>query len=149
MFFSPLQGVSDYLSTPNGIFAVAADPLRAGIYLVVLVLLCMGFASLWVNMTGMGPRNVAEQLDRSGMLIPGFRRDIRVMERVLSRYITGVTLLGGATVGALSAGADFMGALGSGTGILLTVSIMYSLYQEIAKERMAEMFPAVRRFFGE
>lgn len=149
MFFSPLQRISDFLSTPNGIFAVAADPFRAVIYLVVLVLLCMGFASLWVNMTGMGPRNVAEQLDRSGMLIPGFRRDIRVMERVLSRYITGVTLLGGATVGALSAGADFMGALGSGTGILLTVSIMYSLYQEIAKERMAEMFPAVRRFFGE
>ncbi len=149
MFFSPLQGVSNYLSTPNGIFAVVADPLRAVIYLVVLVLLCMGFAWMWVNMTGMGPRNVAEQLDRSGMLIPGFRRDIRVMERVLSRYITGVTLLGGATVGLLSAGADFMGALGSGTGILLTVSIMYSLYQEVARERMAEMFPAVRRFFGE
>ncbi|MCK4405890.1 MAG: preprotein translocase subunit SecY [Hadesarchaea archaeon] len=149
MFFSPLQGVSNYLSTPNGIFAVVADPLRAVIYLVVLVLLCMGFAWMWVNMTGMGPRNVAEQLDRSGMLIPGFRRDIRVMERVLSRYITGVTLLGGATVALLSAGADFMGALGSGTGILLAVSIMYSLYQEIARERVTEMFPAMRRFFGE
>jgi len=142
-------GLAYYTNAPNGIFAVASDPFHAVFYLSVLVLLCMGFASLWVNMTGMGPRNVAEQLDRSGMLIPGFRRDIRVMERVLSRYITGVTLLGGATVAVLSAGADFMGALGSGTGILLTVSIMYSIYQEIAKERVAEMFPAVRRFFGE
>ncbi|GAI23842.1 unnamed protein product, partial [marine sediment metagenome] len=83
-----------------------------------------------------------------GMLIPGFRRDIRVMEWVLGRYIITAALLGGAFVGAISAVADFMGALGSGTGILLTVGIMYSLYQEIAKERMTEMFPAMRRLFG-
>ena len=147
--FSPLQGVSYYLSAPNGIFDVMADPLRAGIYILILVLLCMGFAWLWANMTGMGPRDVAQQLDRSGMLIPGFRRDIRVMEWVLGRYIITAALLGGAFVGAISAVADFMGALGSGTGILLTVGIMYSLYQEIAKERMTEMFPAMRRLFGE
>lgn len=149
MVFSPLQGASYYLSAPNGIFDVMADPLRAGIYISVLVLLCMGFAWLWANMTGMGPRDVARQLDRSGMLIPGFRRDIRVMEWVLGRYIMTAALLGGAFVGAISAVADFMGALGSGTGILLTVGIMYSLYQEIAKERMTEMFPAMRRLFGE
>jgi len=149
MVFSPLQGVSYYLSAPNGIFAVLADPIRAGIYISVLALLCMGFAWMWANMTGMGPRDVAQQLDRSGMLIPGFRRDIRVMEWVLSRYIMTAALLGGVFVGVISAVADFMGALGSGTGILLTVGIMYSLYQEIAKERVAEMFPAMRRLFGE
>ena len=147
--FSPLQGASYYLSAPNGIFDVMADPLRAGIYISILVLLCMGFAWLWANMTGMGPRDVARQLDRSGMLIPGFRRDVRVMEWVLGRYIMTAALLGGAFVGAISAVADFMGALGSGTGILLTVGIMYSLYQEIARERMTEMFPAMRRLFGE
>jgi preprotein translocase subunit SecY len=82
------------------------------------------------------------------MLIPGFRRDIRVMEQVLSRYITVVTILGGAAIGALAATADFLGALGSGTGILLTVGIIYGLYEEIAREQVAEMFPAIRRFFG-
>ena len=144
-----IGGLAYYTNAPNGIFAVMRDPLHAVVYLSVLVLLCMGFALLWVNMTGMGPRDVAQQLDRSGMLIPGFRRDIRVMEWVLGRYIMTAALLGGAFVGAISAVADFMGALGSGTGILLTVGIMYSLYQEIAKERMTEMFPAMRRLFGE
>ena len=144
-----IGGLVYYTNAPNGIFAVIRDPLHAVIYLSVLVLLCMGFAWLWANMTGMGPRDVAQQLDRSGMLIPGFRRDIRVMEWVLGRYIMTAALLGGAFVGAISAVADFMGALGSGTGILLTVGIMYSLYQEIAKERMTEMFPAMRRLFGE
>ena len=147
--FHPLKGLEYYIAAPHGIYSVAADPLRAVVYFCILVGLCMGFAWLWISMTGMGPRDVAEGLDRSGMLIPGFRRDIRVMERVLSRYIFALTLLGGAAVGALSAVADFMGALGSGTGILLTVGIIYSLYEEITRERVAEMFPAFRRFFGE
>ncbi len=142
-------GLAYYTNAPNNIFAAADDPLRAVVYISMLVLLSMGFALLWVNMTGMGPRDVAKQLDRSGMLIPGFRRDIKVMEWVLKRYIITAALLGGAFVGAISATADFIGALGSGTGILLTVGIMYHLYQEIARERMAEMFPAIRRFFGE
>jgi preprotein translocase subunit SecY len=141
--------ISTYTSPPSGLSAVVADPVQAGIYMVILVLASMGFAWLWVNLTSMGPRDVAKQLDESGMLIPGFRRDIKVMEWVLGRYIMPTAILGGAFVGLLSAGADFLGALGSGTGILLTVGIMYSLYQEIAKERVAEMFPAVRRFLGE
>ena len=145
---NPTGGLVYYVDSPNGINQVMADPLRAVTYLVVLVVLCMGFAWLWINMTGMGPRDIAEQLDRSDMLIPGFRRDIRVMEQVLSRYITVVTLLGGAFIGALAAMADFLGALGSGTGILLTVGIIYGLYEEIARERVVEMFPAIRRFFG-
>jgi preprotein translocase subunit SecY len=109
----------------------------------------MGFAWLWTQMTNMAPSDVADQLKRSGMSIPGFRRDKRIMENMLARYITPVTLLGGAFVGALAAGANFLGALSSGTGILLAVSIIYRLYQEIAKEQLAEMFPAARRLLGE
>ena len=144
----PISGLVYYTDSPNGINQVTQDPLRAVTYFVALVVLCMAFAWLWINMTGMGPRDIAEQLDSSGMLIPGFRRDIRVMEQVLSRYITVVTILGGAVIGALAATADFLGALGSGTGILLTVGIIYGLYEEIAREQVAEMFPAIRRFFG-
>ncbi len=140
--------IEQVTSPPNGLADVAAAPLMAVAYMIILVLVSMGFAWLWVNMTGMGPRDIAQQLDRSGMLIPGFRRDTRVMEWVLSRYIMTAAIMGGAFVGLLAAGADMLGALGSGTGILLTVGIMYSLYQEIAKEQVAEMFPAVRRFLG-
>ncbi len=141
--------ITYYTTPPSGLAQVAADPIRAVFYMVILTGVAMGFAWLWVNMTAMGPRDVAKKLDSSGMLIPGFRRDVRVMEWVLSRYIMTAALLGGAFVGFLSAGADFLGALGSGTGILLTVGIMYNLYQEIAKEQVAEMFPAMRRLFGE
>jgi preprotein translocase subunit SecY len=138
-----------YTSAPQSLAGAAADPTRAGIYTLILLGLSVGFAYLWVHMTGMGPKDVAEQLDQSGMMIPGYRRDIKVMEQVLSRYIMTAAILGGAFIALLSAGADILGALGSGTGILLTVGIVYGLYQQIAREQVAEMFPAVRRIMGE
>lgn len=142
-------GLYYYLNSPNGWSQTLQDPVRAVVYMGALMLMCMGFAWLWIQMTNMAPSDVADQLKRSGMSIPGFRRDTRVMENMLARYIKPVTLLGGAFVGALAAGADFLGALGSGTGILLTVSIVYRLYREIAKEQLSEMFPAARRLLGE
>jgi len=47
----------------------------------------------------------------------------RVLKRVLERYIPIVTVISGATVGALAAGADLIGTVGnaSGTGVLLSV----------------------------
>jgi preprotein translocase subunit SecY len=36
------------------------------------------------------------------MQIPGFRRDPRVLKKVLERYIPVATVIGGAAVGALS-----------------------------------------------
>ncbi|KXB06578.1 hypothetical protein AKJ52_02000 [candidate division MSBL1 archaeon SCGC-AAA382C18] len=142
-------GLYYYLTAPQGIGQVVSHPLRALFYLGALIVFCMGFAWLWVQMTNMSASDVADQIKRSGMSIPGFRRDTRIMENMLSRYITPVTLLGGAFVGLLAAGADFLGALGSGTGILLAVSIVYRLYREIAKEQLSEMFPAARRLLGD
>jgi protein transport protein SEC61 subunit alpha len=44
--------------------------------------------------------------------------------------------LGGICIGLLTIFADFLGAIGSGTGILLTVSIIYSLYEEMVKNKV-------------
>lgn len=44
--------------------------------------------------------------------------------------------LGGMCIGVLTIFADFLGAIGSGTGILLTVSIIYSFYEEIVKNKV-------------
>lgn len=41
--------------------------------------------------------------------------------------------MGGIFVGLLAAFADFTGALGTGTGILLTVGIVYRMYEETSK----------------
>ena len=66
---------------------------------------------------------------------------------MLSRYIMPLAVMGGAFVGFLAAFANFMGALGTGTGILLTVMIIYNFYETIAYRYMEEMHPALRKFF--
>ena len=98
----------------------------------------------------MGPSAVARQIQSSGMQIPGFRRDPRVLRKVLERYIPVVTVIGGAAVGALAGFADLIGTVGraSGTGVLLTVGIIIRLYEDIAKEQAMEMHPVLRGFFG-
>jgi len=54
----------------------------------------------------MDAKSVAGQIQSTGMQIPGYRRDIRIIERVLNRYIPGLTILGGASVGFLASFAD-------------------------------------------
>ena len=107
------------------------------------------FSKLWVNVSNMTASDLSEKLLKSGMQIPGFRSDKRVIEKVLQRYVPYLTVLGGAFVGLLAAGAEMTGALGGGTGILLTVGIIYKLYEQIASEQLAEMHPAIRGFIGD
>jgi preprotein translocase subunit SecY len=109
------------------------------------------FALFWINTTGMGPKDVAGQIHRSGLQIPGHRRTTTTIERLLEGYIPKIAIMGGAILGALCVGANMFGTLGqaSGTGLLLAVSIAYRYYEDIASEQMMEMYPTMRRFFGE
>ena len=68
------------------------------------------------------------------------------MERLLQRYIGPLTIMGAVSIGFLAALADLTGALTSGTGLLLTVMIIYRLYEEIAKQHMMDMNPMMRKF---
>ena len=124
------------------------DMIRVLTYSLFMIGGAVLFAVFWMNTSGMDPRSVAEQIESTGMQIPGYRRDIRIIERVLSRYIMPLTIIGGAAVGFLAAFADFTGALGTGTGILLATMIIYQLYEEIAMHHMEDMHPAVRKLLG-
>ena len=107
---------------------------------------CAVFSMFWVSTSNMDPKSVAKQIQSSGMQIPGFRRDPRVIERVLSRYIPPLAILGGAFVGFLSAFADFSGSIVQGTGLLLTVMIIYQLYEQLATQHLEDMHPMLRQF---
>jgi preprotein translocase subunit SecY len=124
--------------------------LRIVIFLTMYIGGSIMFARFWVETTNMGPRDVAKQIEQSGMQIPGFRRDPRILEKILERYIPTLTIIGGATVGGLAAFADMIGTVGnaSGTGLLLCVGIYMRMYEQIAKEQAMEMHPMLRSFFG-
>ena len=57
------------------------------------------------------------------------------VSQVLERYIPTAAAFGGMCIGALTVAADFLGAIGSGTGILLAVTIIYQYYEMFSKEQ--------------
>ena len=166
---TPIDGIAYYFSNVNGVgdwLLPLFNPAQYGVYLrgqeywqvllhlIIFLAVMIGgsivFAKFWIMTTNMGPEDVARQIESSGMQIPGFRRDPAILKRVLERYIPVVTVISGAFVGALAAGADLIGTVGnaSGTGVLLAVGIMIQLYEAIGREQMMEMHPLLRDWFG-
>jgi preprotein translocase subunit SecY len=117
--------------------------------LSILLVFCAVFSLIWLEVGGLGPSKVAQQLMDSGMQIPGYRRSGKPIEAILKRYIPVVTVLGGLIVGLTAGLADFFGVFGTGTGIILSVGILYQYYELLMRERAAEMYPAFRRIFGD
>ncbi|MFB6099921.1 MAG: preprotein translocase subunit SecY [Candidatus Nanohalobium sp.] len=116
-------------------------------YLSVYIFGSILFSIFWMKTSGQDADSVAEQIKQTGMKVPGFRKDKRVIKKVLNRYIPGLTVLSGAAIGALAALANMTQAAGGGTGILLTVMILYQMYEELAQKHMEELHPAMKDFF--
>ena len=106
------------------------------------------FAFFWVSTSGLDAQSQAKNIMSSGLRIPGFRNDERVLESILKRYITPLTVMGGAAIGLLASIANLLGAMVGGTAILLAVMILYQLYQNIAQQHALDMNPALKGFFG-
>jgi preprotein translocase subunit SecY len=151
-YLNPIQSPNDWMWFVGA--GGGNSPLeimtRVTVDLTIMILGGAIFAIFWVKTTNMGPEATAQQIHGSGMQIPGFRQNVRSIERVLDQYIPQVTVIGGALVGLLAVGANMLGTIGgvSGTGLLLTVSITYKLYEEIAEEQLMEMHPMMRQMFG-
>ncbi len=133
------------LVLPWGGFVLVPEWIHVIIYTLVLVVLCVIFGKFWIEMTGQSPKNMAQQLAEMGWQIPGFRRDPRIVESVLNKYIPTITVLGSIFVGLLAALATLTGAVGSGMGILLTVGIIYMVYQQLEQERIYDAYPILNK----
>lgn len=124
------------------------DPIiimRAFTYSLFMIAASVLFSIFWVSTAGMDAKTVAEQFQSSFIQIPGFRRDPRIVESVLERYIPSLTVLGGAFIGALASFADLTSALGTGTGILLSVMIVYQLYEQLVNQHYDELPEFVKK----
>lgn len=116
------------------------------------ILFYMGLAAVfsvfWVKTAGMDASNQAQNILKSGLQIPGFRKDERILESVLSRYVLPLTIMGGLAIGLLAAAADVLGALVGGTSLLLGVMIIFQFYQNIAHQHAMDMNPALKKMMG-
>jgi len=144
---APTQVVTNVIT--SGMTAITTvDIFHVIFYMSVYTFGSMMFSIFWMKTSGQDADSVAEQIQSTGMKVPGFRKDKRVIKKVLNRYIPGLTVLSGAVVGLLAALANMTQAAGGGTGILLTVMILYKLYEQLAQKHMEELHPAMKDFMG-
>jgi preprotein translocase subunit SecY len=125
-----------------------AYALQAVCYVSFYTFFSVLFAYFWVNTTSIDARSLTKKIINSGMSMPGFRKDERVLEMILKRYVGPLTIMGGLAVGLLASVANLFGALVGGTAILLAIMILYQLYQNIAQQHAVDMNPMLKGFFG-
>ncbi|GMH19163.1 hypothetical protein Nepgr_021004 [Nepenthes gracilis] len=133
----PVGGLAYYVTAPASLADMAAHPFHALFYIVFMLSACALFSKTWIEVSGSSAKDVAKQLKEQGMVMPGHRDSN--LQKELNRYIPTAAAFGGICIGALTVLADFMGAIGSGTGILLAVTIIYQYFETFEKERAGEL----------
>lgn len=131
----PVGGLAYYISPPRDLIDFVRDPLHAIFYVLFVLISCGLFAKTWIELSGKSSRDLAKQLKDNQYILAGIRENEENIYDQLNRYIPTAALLGGMCIGALTIFADFMGAIGSGTGILLAVNIIYEYYEETQKDK--------------
>lgn len=130
----PISGLAYYLQAPTSIQHTIHDPLHTIIYLIIILLSAGIIAYYYINIGGNSAADVAKSLSSQHITIKGHRDNKEMITKKLNYYIPTTAALGGILTGLLSFVADFLGAFGSGTGIILMVSIIYGFAEDLAKE---------------
>lgn len=127
----PVSGLAYYISPPHTFAEIAQDPIHAVFYIIFILASCAVFSKTWIEVSGSSPKDVAKQLRDQQLILKGHRNNSIIHE--LNRYIPTAAAFGGMCIGLLTVFADFLGAIGSGTGILLAVTIIYQYYEMFEK----------------
>jgi preprotein translocase SecY subunit len=145
---TPTGGILYYLTAPRSLDVVAADPLRALTYVIFTTGIVTVFSRLWVELGGLSAKTAARNLLDADVQVPGFRRSEGSVEVLLNKYIPSLTIISGIILGLLASISDVMNVFGSGTGLLLMVSIMVSYYQTLVKEQVDVIMPSLAALLG-
>lgn len=130
---TPVGGLAYLITAPS---SLAAHPCHTLFYIVFMLSTCAFLSKTWIEVSGSSARDVTKQLNKQGMGMAGHRDSN--MYKELNRYIPTAAAFGGVCIGALTVLADFTGAIGSGTGILLAVTTIYQFLDTFDKELATE-----------
>lgn len=147
---APIGGLCYYMTPPDSFSQMLMDPVHAITYIAFMLGSCAFFSKIWIDVSNSSAKDVAKQLKEQQTVIPGHREESMVHE--LNRHIPTAAALGGLWIGALSVCADFLGklfacarslcdclfnlgAIGSGTGILMAVTTIYQYYEVFVREQ--------------
>lgn len=149
-----VSGLAFWLGSTDVLKAIITGSFRwvylgqAITHIIVFVIFSTIFAIFWVKTAGMDAQSQARNIIKSGLQIPGFRKDERILESILARYVLPLTVMGGIAVGILASVSDILGTITGGTALLLGIMIIYQFYQNIAQQHAMDMHPAMRKMMG-
>merc|ERR1712000_136759 len=122
----PTGGLVYYISPIQSFGDIIRDPVHVVCYIAFMLGSCAYFSSIWVEVSGQTAKDIAKRWEKENITIAKMRSGSRQeIEKRLNYYIRPASTFGGMCVGALTVFADFMGVIGSGTGILLAVSNIF------------------------
>ncbi len=152
----PISGLAFWVGHPNLLSKIIenfnvgwVDIVQSFSHILVFIIFSAIFSIFWVKTSGMDAQSQARNIIKSGLQIPGFRKDERILESILSRYVMPLTVMGGIAVGLLAAVSDVLGTITGGTALLLGIMIIFQFYQNIAHQHAMDMHPAMRKFMGQ
>lgn len=129
----PVGGLAWVLRGPNNF---KEEKVRFLLHAIYVVGSCGLFSRAWIEMSGSAPKDVARKLKEKDMTIIGYRQESTV--KVLYKYIPLAAWTGGFAIGIITVISEILGAIGSGTGILLAVGTIFGYYENWVKEGMNE-----------
>jgi len=129
----PVSGIAYYISPPQSLTHMLGDPLHGIIYILTILIACAVFSKTWTEIGGQSPKDVLKNLQSQNLTAVG--GSDQLLYKRLNRHINIAASLGGICVGVLTILADFLGAIGSGTGILLSCNIIFEVYEAVMRER--------------
>jgi len=121
------------MSPPCGLFDLLFHPIRTVFYVLFICGLASLISSHWITLSGTSVKDVAIQLHGQKLSIKGYREPVKC----LRKYIPICAQAGAFVLAGLPIFADIFGEAGSGTGILLAVTIIFQYYEIYGQEVQA------------
>jgi len=122
----PIGGLYYWISPPRDIIAFVSEPLHSLIFTLFVMITCAIFSRMWLLISKQSASDIAKQLRDEEMVIKG--NPDRSNISYLNRYIPVAATCGGMCIGLITIISNLMGVIGSGTGILLSVGIIYGYF---------------------
>jgi protein transport protein SEC61 subunit alpha len=130
----PVGGLAKYITAPQTFMDMLNDPIHALIYISFVLGTCAVLSRTWIEISKTSSRDVARRLVEEGRYLKSAGHSEDEMAHTLNKYIPTAATFGGLCIGALTIVADFLGAIGSGTGILLAVGMIQQYYETIKRD---------------
>ncbi|TBT97877.1 subunit SecY of preprotein translocase [Hamiltosporidium magnivora] len=132
--YVPINGLCSFIYPPESFTEALKKPLHFLIYLSFMLLSAAFFSRTWIDVSESNQFDVAKQLKRNKMTLKGVRE--KNVPEVLGKYIPTAAFLGGFFIGLVCVLANLMDTIGSGTNIILAVSIVWQYFELFTKENM-------------